>query len=190
MPFAGVAAVTAALLISFGSVNACGLEAVPNAGFTVSYPGSFKVAVAVADARQNGLLAPATTEKVPNEVQLNRMLSDLRRLQKQLGRAKPDIPSGAKDAFSLVLVGPGLWSHFYLTRSGILAKYHTDGPMKEKAVILTHHAVLQALLKGNISLDEATNLGLVAYSGRHSDLVRSVVESGFGSKKGERAAVL
>ena len=33
------------------------------------------------------------------------------------------------------------------------------------------------------------NLGLIAYSGKHSNLVKSVIESGFESKNGVQAAV-
>ena len=168
------------MLTAFPQVNACGLEPTLKGGFTISYPGSLDVAVAVANARREGLLPPAMTEAVANDVQLSQMLADLRRLQARLNESGVPASDKGTAPFSLVLVGPGLWSHYSLTPGGVLARYHIDGPLSD-TVVLTHHAVLRALLNGEIGTEQATELGLIAYSGRDAEPVRNVFETGFQS---------
>ena len=170
----------ALMLMAFPQVHACGLEPSLKGGFTISYPGSLDVAVAVANARREGLLPPPETEVVANEVRLQQMLSDLRRLQARLNGSGA-VASGVGTApFSLVLVGPGLWSHYFLTQGGVLARYHISGPLSD-TVVLTHHSVLRALLNGELGTDQATELGLIAYSGSDAEPVRSAFETGFQS---------
>ncbi|MBT8130058.1 MAG: hypothetical protein HKO86_03115 [Gammaproteobacteria bacterium] len=160
-----VAAVAAAALVYSPSGYSCGLEPGINGGITISYPGSIDVAVAVADARTKGLLPAASTDAITNEVRLQNMLADLRRLQTRLNAARNDMQVENAASFSLVLVGPGLWSHYSMTNGGVLTSYHTDGPLAGKTVVLTHAAALRAMLVGNLSIERATELGLIAYSG-------------------------
>jgi len=156
----------AAIVLGYSHpAHTCGLEAVVNGGFSISYPGSIDVAVAVSSARSSGLLPPASAAKIPNEVRLQGMLADLRRLQTRLNKARDQIPNDSAAPFSLVLVGPGLWSHFHMTAGGVLANYHTSGPLTGKVVVLTHATALRAMLVGNLSIEQATELGLIAYSG-------------------------
>ncbi len=172
------------LLIAAGvapPTYACGLEPTLNGGLTVSYPGALAVAVAVADSRRSGLLPPPDSDTVPNETLLGKVLTDLRRLQSQLDAPRAGEDSSSGGTFSLVLVGPSLWSHFHLTRSGVLARHHVEGPLDGRVVVLTHHAVLQALLNGDLSTDQATELGLIAYSGDDPAPIRSAFEAGFRS---------
>lgn len=175
-------AMTIVAASSLPGVNACGLEPVIGGGFSVSYPGSLNVAVAVATARRNGILTPASREIIPNEVLLQQMLGDLRLLKLRLDQGKDALPTGANENFSLVLIGPGLWSHFHLTGGSVQAEYHTDGPIDGEAVVVTHHIVLQELLDGNLSMDRASELGLIAFSGTKHGLVKAVIASGMQSR--------
>ena len=159
-------------------VQACGLEPTYKGGFTVSYPGALAVAVAVADSRRSGLLPPAEPDTVSNEALLQQMLADLRHLESRLN-AGP-VRDGMAP-FSVVLVGPGLWSHYHPSAGGIQAEYHTDGPLTGHVVVLTHHAVLRALLNGNLSTARAVELGLIAYSGSDTAPIQSAFETGFRS---------
>lgn len=170
------AAVATALL---PRVHACGLEPTINGGFQVSHPRALEVAVAVGNARRSGVLPPASADSASNEDLLEHMLADLARLRSRLeaGRA---IGAGRDPAsFSVVLVGPGLWSHFRVTEAGVVASYHTVGPREGDVVVLTHHGVLQALLQGSLSPDRAEELGLLAFSGGDSTPVQRAFEIGF-----------
>jgi len=179
---AAVVAVTAVSLSMLSNASACGLEPTVKGGFSVSYPGALDVAVAVSNARRAGLLPQADSAAAPNEVRLREMLADLKQLQSRLSAGRVAVREDSVVPFSLVLVGPGLWSHFHLTPEGTLAKYHVKGPMAGEVVLLTHHSVLRALLQGTLSTQEAAQLGLVTIAGGGADSVRAVFESGFVPK--------
>ncbi len=161
--------------------DACALEPSFQGGSLVSHPGALGVAVAFADARRQGALKTDISQNVPNDVRLRRMVADLQRLRSTLtkGRAASSDRSSAR--FSLMLIGPSLWSEFLVSPSGILARYHIAGPVTGQAVVLTHHTVLLAMLKGDLSLGQARNLGLIAFSGADSETVAQFFEHGFGS---------
>ena len=156
--------------------QSCGLEPGFNGGITISYPGSIEVAVAVASARNDGLLPPASSEAITNEVRLQNMLTDLRRLQARLNKTRNDMPADNSATFSVVLVGPGLWSHYRMSPGGVLANYHTDGPIAGKGVVLTHATALRAMLAGSLSIERATELGLIAYSGIDTAAIQQTLE--------------
>ena len=161
---AAVVLVTAAAIVSWVSpIRACSLEPAINGGFSVSHPRALDVAVAVADARSKGLLPEFRTETVPNDVQLNRMMRDLIRLQARLDDGRKDMTERPR-SFSLVLIGPGLWSHFLPSSSALLARYHTTGPIAGKVNVVTHHSVLRALLDGDMTTEQAESLGMLVFS--------------------------
>lgn len=173
--------VVAALMTLPSGVTACGLEFALRGGSFISHPGSLGVAVAVADARREGVLTANASDNVPNNVQLRRMLADLQRLRTQLAKGRAEGPARGSTRFSLMLIGPALWSEYMVSASGVLARYHTTGPGTGRVVVLTHHAVLKALLQGSLSLAQATDLGLIAFSGAESEPVQHLFEMGFGA---------
>lgn len=164
--------------------NSCGLEPTVNGGFSVSYPGSLDVAVAVAKARREGLLPEVdqSSRAIPNAIRLQEMLTDLKRLQSRLSDGRAVISVNRSVPFSLVLVGPGLWSQFHVTADGVRADYHTDGPVAGKVVVLTHHLALRAMLSGNLSIEQATEFGLIRYSGGDIASIQKTFEIGFQAK--------
>ena len=172
---AGIATI---LLVYAQRAHTCGLEPGINGGITVSYPGSIDVAIAVAGARSNGLLPPANNEATANEVRLQNILADLRRLQARLNAARIEVADADPATFSLVLVGPGLWSHYRMTAGGVHGNYHTAGPLADEAVVLTHATALRAMLDGSLSAEQASELGLIAYSGVDAAMVRRTFETG------------
>jgi len=173
---------TISMLSASLPAHSCGLEPSINGGFSISHPGSIDVAVAVSRARSSGLLPPASPATIPNEVRLQGMLADLRRLQTRLNKARDQLPNDSATPFSLVLVGPGLWSHFHMTAGGVLANYHTDGPLTGKVVVLTHATALRAMLSGSLNIEHAAELGLVAYSGDETALIQRTFEKGMQTK--------
>lgn len=177
-----VAAMLAIAATDLAPVHACGLEAVMNGGFTVSHPRSLDVAVAVAKARRDGLLPPAPSKSPSNDVLLRLMIADIRRMQSHLKSGRSALDKGSSAPFSLVLVGPGLWSHFHLTSGGMLARYHVDGPLSGRPVVLTHHAVLEALLDGSLALEQAAEKGLLVFSGDDVQPVEKVFRQGFAPR--------
>jgi hypothetical protein len=174
--------IIAMILLSFSqSAYACSLEPTIKGGLMVSYPGSIDIAVAVAKARDEGLLPPPSENGIPDDVKLQQLLSDLQRLQSRLDKGRREASNEVSRTFSFVLVGPSLWSHFSITSGGVLANYHTNGPLSGKAVVLTHSSVLRALLSGSMTIDNAEKLGLIRYSGVNTDYIKLAFESGLQS---------
>jgi len=171
--FAAVILIAATAAGSLSSVSACGLEATIKGGFEVSHPRSLDVAVAVANARRDGLLPPASANSSSNDVLLRLMISDIRRMESRLKDGRSAL---AKDS-----AAPGLWSHFHLTSGGLLTRYHVDGPLAGKPVVLTHHVVLKALLDGSLAPKEAAEQGLLIFAGENTLPVQQVFRQGFQS---------
>ena len=181
---ATILAMAATLAVSSHSlpVHSCGLEPSVNGGFTISYPGSLEVAVAVAKARSDGLLPAASPDAMTNEVRLQHMLADLRRLQARLNKTRDRIPDGNAAPFSLVLVGPALWSHYRMESTHVEAHYHAGAPIDGEVVVLTHHTVLRVLLNGHLTVQKAMDLGLLVFSGSHTYTVQIAFETGLQLK--------
>ena len=177
MVFGPLLIVVVLLVATRSSAFACSLEpTMIGSFFEVSYPGSIEVALAVASARRDGIISPANTESISNIIRLQRMLADLKHLRSRLVDGH-----GATESFSLLLVGPGLWSNFYTSGGMILGQYHVSGPLVDKAIVLTSDAVLKALLSGDLSIYQATELGLITYSGENANAIRNTFERGFES---------
>ena len=179
------ALVTASVAIGMAlaaQANACGFHPRVPGGFQTSYPGALAVAVAVANARREGLLPGIDERTSGNEDGFLQALADLNRLRSRLeaGR-RVDTADGAA-AFSLVLVGPALWSHYHMASTSVLARFHANGPLDGKVVVLTHQSVLRALLNGELTLRKARELGLLAISGNDSRPVMRAFEFGFQSR--------
>ena len=174
--------VTIVLLNYPFAANSCGLEPTVNGGFSVSYPGSLDVAVAVAKARREGLLPDQSSGPIPNEILLQEMLADLKRLQSRLYDGRTVKSANGSVPFSLVLVGPSLWSQFNVTPDGVQANYHTDGPSEGTVVVLTHPVALRAMLNGSLSIEQASDFGLIRYSGGDITPIQKTFEFGFQAK--------
>ena len=173
-----VAVAIATIVLSYSPPShSCGLEPSVNGGFTISYPGSLEVAIAVADARNNGLLPQANSNGLPDMIRLQQMVADLQQLQTLLDKGRSEISTDFDTPFSLVLIGPGLWSHFHITADSVTANFHTNGPLTEKVVVLTHPTALRAMLDGKLSIEQATRLGLIAYSGTDTAAVQRTFEA-------------
>lgn len=110
------------------------------------------------------------------------MPADLRRLRSRLNKGRGKRPDDIDKPFSLVLVDPGLWSHFYMTPGGVLANYHTNGPLDGKVVVLTHATALRAMLAGSLTIEQATEFGLMAYPGDDTTPIQMSFETSLQSK--------
>ena len=159
-------------LHSLAALNQCSTKEAWGGG----YPGAMRVAVAVADARKRGLLPSANLE-VSNKVRFQQIMRDVVKLQARLDRIRNHIADAGSNDFSLLLAGPGFWAHYHLKPGGVLARYHANGPLRNEVVVITHQAVLSALLRGTISITQATDLGLLEFSGANPTPVKVALES-------------
>jgi len=67
--------------------------------------------------------------------------------------------------FSMVLIGPMLWTRFETTGSTLNMTPHVAGPSKGDVVIVTDEPVVAALIDGQVTPQAARELGLVRFYG-------------------------
>jgi hypothetical protein len=157
------AAVAAALLILPATGMSCGYHGMLGNGFSSQHPRSIHVALALRDAADAGVLdLNQLKPKLADMLALSRAARRLEHLRSSLQRllyATP-VPS-----FSLLLVESGMWSDFMAESGAMRLKVHADGPMPDRAVVITGDAVLAAIASGRLSSHEALRSGLVVVDG-------------------------
>lgn len=167
--------------LSLVSANACTLHGPADGGFEVSYPGSLSVAVAVAEARREGVLPKVHRNTLDRDTQLEQIMDDLAQLQHRLDASRRNRTDNEPMAFSLVLVGPGLWAHYHVTPDAVESHPHAAGPLDGHAVVMTHPAVLHALLQQTLTTEQAAKSGLFTFSGNDVRRVQEAFDASFHS---------
>ncbi len=158
-------AVLAAAVSLFADVaGACTFEAGPAGLLDIGHPGSLSVAVAVARAKDQGTLP--SRDLARSALGYHRAVGEIMNFASGLGDEETQrSPQG----FSLLLVGPRLWSAIIPKGSGFAARVHTAGPLPGRPVVLTEYLVLAAIEQGRLSLPEALDLGLIRIHGDTKD---------------------
>lgn len=67
--------------------------------------------------------------------------------------------------FSMVLVDSMLWTRFVAGEGGIVSEVHSDGPGTGDLVVVTHGAVVDAIVEGRMNGEQAIALGLLRLYG-------------------------
>ena len=173
-----VGAMIAAASFAAGSTgpSACGFED-PNSVSTARgylnwmYPKALYVGTAVWSAEQQGTIARDDRPEA-----LKKLLGyhiAVERLGVFRDRLSASLDAGAAPAFSVVLFGPMLWTHFEAAGAALNMTPHVDGPASEDVVIVTDEPVIVALIGARITPQAARELGLMRFYGS-PDTVRDV----------------
>lgn len=140
-----------ALLLPAGRALACGFEDPGNAAIqrgllNVAFPKALWVQTAVWQAQAAGLLARDTS--LPG----NRALLGFRRATDALATVARDLDAGpeAVPAFTLVMIGPVLWTRFADEGQGLKTTPHVNGPTAGDVVVVTDEPVVLALTTGRL----------------------------------------
>ena len=83
------------------------------------------------------------------------------------------LTAGAAPAFTVVLFGSMLWTHFEAAGAALNMTPHVDGPANGDVVIVTDEPVIVALIGARITPQAARELGLMRFYGS-PDTVRDV----------------
>jgi hypothetical protein len=162
-----------AALAGAPAVMACGYHdpSSVNLGLlNLAYPDALYVRTAVWTAQLDGAIPrteqPAAdnpeTEKIRAMLRMRATVVRLGALRDRIGSVLGERPV---PAFSVVLIGPMLWTRFDQAGAALLMDAHADGPASEDVVIVTDEPVLAALLDGRITPRAARAKGLVRYYG-------------------------
>lgn len=167
---ARMAAVAAWLVLS-PAVMACGFHGnVAVGALNAAYPNALWVRTAVWQAQIEGLLehtdANPPASPVAERLALARRYRDVSGQLAQLRDHLAMQQSLAKTPpFSVLLMGPMLWSRFETHGDAVTLQVHTDGPVSGDVVLITDEPVLAALATGRMRMAQAVELGVVRVYG-------------------------
>ena len=93
----------------------------------------------------------------------------------------------ATPGFSVLLIGPMLWSQFRADDTGLTLIHHRDRAGADDVVIVTDEYVIAALVSGRLTASAAAERGLLRFYGRPGD-VRHLANI-FAHKFGQQPAI-
>jgi hypothetical protein len=142
----------------------------------LAYPESLHVRTAVWMAQLDGVLtrtelaaggsARSSDDLFQQSLRYRETLARLGALRERIDSALRGEPM---PAFSIVLIGPMLWTRFERTDGALNMVAHAIGPASEDVVIVSDAPVVAALVEGQITPQEARGRGLVRlYGSRES----------------------
>ena len=160
------AACAALLALGAGPAQACGFEDPSNVGFqrgvlNLAFPKALWVSTAVWQAQEAGLLARDEASTANRALLGFRRASDaLSALARDLDTANETLP-----AFTLVMIGPVLWTRFAENAGAFSATPHVKGPAMGDVVVVSDEPVVIALARGQIGGGLALERGLIRIYG-------------------------
>lgn len=146
-----------------GTTAACNLDLGLGGVFNIGRDGSLKIAVAMADARQAGIIQ---TTKPGDE----KALAEFRA---RLWQMKLKAYQGEKPAFYFYQALDQHWTQISDFFGNTLVSLHQPPrrEIEDGVVVMSHGDVMDALLNGSLSLVEAEQKGLVKISGSPGDVI-------------------
>jgi len=158
----------AVLLASTVTAVSCGFEN-PNSVsaqrglLNFAYPNSLHVTSAVWRAQQEDLIE--RDNRPPAVKALLGYRWAVSKLEMLRTRIERDMTASEVPAFSLMLVGPVLWSRYAQSDDVLTMTPHLEGPERGDVVVVTDEPVIAALNDGRLTLKDAGELGLIRYYG-------------------------
>ena len=156
---------------------ACGFEdptsiSVTRGVLNLAYPNALHVISAVWRAQLDGLIA---RNELPAGAQpLLGYHHAVRRLGAFRDRLSAAIAGGEASPFSVVLIGPMLWTNYRPIGAALDMTPHAKGPLSGDVVIVTDLPVIAALAQGRVTAQQARELGLMRLYGSAA-AVRDVI---------------
>lgn len=158
----------AVLLASTVTAISCGFEN-PNSVsaqrglLNFAYPNALHVTSAVWRAQQEDIITrdnrpPAVLALLGYRGAVGKLEVFRAHLEKAMVAA--EVPD-----FSVMLIGPVLWTRYAQTRGILTMTPHIEGPATGDVVVVTDEPVIAALNDGRLTLEAANRLGLIRYFG-------------------------
>jgi len=165
------------------SASACGFHD-PNSillqrgVLNLTYPKALYVQGGISAAVRAGLLRPEEPVRRGDLTAFHRTAAVVNRWARRMDGAAP-----AETSFSMVLLGPMLWTTLQAKPAGYRVSTHAKGPMPDTPVIITDIPVLKALLSGEVSAQTAARRNLIRFYGPPTQVaqVRHLMEARFSA---------
>ena len=174
-------AVCALALVANGAAWPCGFDD-PNSAkvqrgmMNLAFPKSAYVRTAIWQAQLAGELPrdslAGRDDLTPQAISTMRLIHAtvlLKRLAKQLGSAPDDADH---PTIALVLVGSMLWSRFEPQGASVQAQVHVSGAQAGDVVVVTDTPAIEAIVKGDLSFEQAIERGLMRLYGPQAQIDR------------------
>jgi len=165
------------------SASACGFHD-PNSillkrgVLNLVYPKALYVQGGISAAVRAELLQPEKPIRQGDLTAFHRTAAVVTRWARRMDGAAP-----AETSFSMVLLGPMLWTTFQAKPAGYRVSTHAKGPLPETPVIVTDIPVLKAMTAGDISTQMAARRNLIRLYGPPAQVVevRHLLEASFSA---------
>ena len=158
-------------------MRACDFAGLLGDGFGASHAQSLTVAFAVSDAIDAGVMDKSA---LSGRVGYARAVLRLGAFHRRLSATTAKV--GAPGSISVLLGDSRLWSRLSPDARGYGIATNTAGPQAGDVVVVTHEAVLAALVSGKLSIATALDRGLLVVDGESTavESVRSLLNESFG----------
>jgi hypothetical protein len=136
----------------------------------VAYPDALHVRTAVWMAQREGVI-PADAQLAAGDPQtatihaMFRLRETVVRLGALRDRVGATLDGRPVPAFSLILIGPMLWTRFEQAGTALQMTTHVAGPELDDVVVVTDAPVVAAMAEGLMTPRAALELGLVRFYG-------------------------
>lgn len=159
-----VLALGLALAAVAGAAYACGLEdpssiATRRGALNIAYPESLHVGTAVWQAQAAGTLPRdelLQRDDLAPEARATLRLFKANALMRQLAaRLDDEQARRVNPRLAVVLIGPVLWTRFTAQDGKVVASFHAPGPEAGDAVVVTEAAVVEAIVRGDLTFAAA-----------------------------------
>ncbi len=150
------------LALAPGMASPCAYDGQIGNPFAFTHPAALTVALAINQSVLRGQLVSQRIDQLANPLRgLTRAMARV-----DLLRARLDAAAAAdRPRFSLLFVESDLWSRFQTADGALRVRHHTPGPDDGEATLLTGEAVLDALLAGQLTPDQAFDQTLLVADG-------------------------
>lgn len=139
---------------------ACGYHGTIGNYFSVMYPSSLVVAVALKRASDEGVIDAEATRIGTRQTE--QYLDAVRQLHKlETALAKSVSPNDSPTSFSIGFIESGLWTRYSVTGGQVRMEVHVGGPAEGDAVVLTSEPVLARMLSGALLSEDALSRELI-----------------------------
>lgn len=170
--------VLAAALAAAPAARACGYHDPANLNLgmlNLAYPDAMFVRTAVWMAQRDGVIAAnvapqGNDEPTARQGGIYRLFGTVAALGHLRDRLDVALDGRAVPSFSIMLMQPMLWSRFEISGTALNLQAHVTGPAVSDVVIVTDEPVVDALLDGRLSPQDAQARGLVRFYGTPADV--------------------
>jgi hypothetical protein len=151
--------------IAGGSVAvACSYDGIASAAALAKFRKATEVTAALRSPTAVLVVGPQAARPLPNMVGFHRAVRRLQGLREALEQTVLERRLHAP-AIALLLVESGLWTRYITDSEGVSIAVHVAGPQPSDVLVFTGEAVIEAIMSGRTSGDEAFRRGLIVVEG-------------------------